>query len=486
LKPYELTRQEPTCSIEEGQICWEGVNEVGAIFRYAVNKVITAAEFDHLFNTLKQLQPDAIGMTVNTPLFRTAERVTRQIKEHLDVPVIWGGIHPTISAATCLEFCDCACVGEGDETIVKIADAIDKGEDFRQADNLTYLSNGRRMVNSMSPLQGNLDAYPARDNSPEGKYFIDNDQIISNYGVVNDKGPGGLYQAMSSRGCPYKCACCCEAPLKALYAGQTFLRQRSVENVIEELVDAKQSLGIKEILFEDEVFCLNTRWIEKFAPLYKEKVDLPFSAYLYPSRGIENNLRLLKDAGLKSGVVALQSGSERINKEVFRRVYNREYFLNTAQLCKEIGITFDTDVITYNPYEQEEDLEQTLEVLMDMRGGFQIAVNRLFIMPNTELAERIKRDGILGETASRNLMFNYYCRLFYIATYFRNPRRVVGLIKAIGIFRKYPQLLIPSMVKALRHPTAPARTLILALLPASVRQVLKRNKQRLSFGKQPA
>src|SRR2546421_4731383 len=51
------------------------------------------------------------------------------------------------------------------------------------------------------------------------------------------------------------------------------------------------------------------------------------------------------------------------NKKVFDRVYDRALYLKTVRVCKELGIPFYSDVITYNPYEEEEDLQKTLDVL---------------------------------------------------------------------------------------------------------------------------
>jgi len=467
LKRYELN-YEPIADIEEGEFAWLGVNKSGKVFKYAVHSSITPVELDLLHQILAKLRPDVIGLTVNTPLRLQAMRVTRFIKEHFSAPVIWGGYEATINPTRCLEECDYVCVGEGDHTIMEVAESVDQGQSLEKVCNLAYLQNGRIMTTPIQVLEQDLSNYPRRDNSSEDKYFIDDNELIENYSRLNDRREG-LYQAMGSRGCPYKCSYCCESSLKNLYAGQKFLRQRSPQDLVEELVKAKQQHGITGILFEDEVFGMNLKWLMEFIPLYKREVDLPFEAYIYPTRGVEKNLRLLKDGGLWKCTIALQSGSERIQKNVFQRVYNRGHFLNTVRLCKELDIVIHTDVITYNPYEEEDDLKKTLDVLIDMQGGFHMAINKLFVLPGTKLAEQMERDGIEIGKSGKDILFKYYCRLFWIATFFRRSRNVIRIIEKAGFFRTYPKLLNPKVIESVL-PKSLARV----LLPQSVIHVLRR------------
>ena len=67
-------------------------------------------------------------------------------------------------------------------------------------------------------------------------HFLEDNSLKRGYQVLNDKKPG-VYQAMSARGCPYKCSYCCEATFKDLYAGEVFLRRRSPEDLVAELAD---------------------------------------------------------------------------------------------------------------------------------------------------------------------------------------------------------------------------------------------------------
>jgi radical SAM superfamily enzyme len=191
-------------------------------------------------------------------------------------------------------------------------------------------------------------------------------------------------------------------------------------------------------MFEDEIFGMDAKWLQQFTPLYREKVGLPFSAYLYPTRNIDKLLPLLKEAGLTSCCISLQTGSERIHKQVFDRPYDRKLFLHTIELCRLSGVAFYTDVITFNPYEEAGDLEKTLDVLLEIRGPYGLCINKLFVLPGTSLAVQMNRDGKDLDVAAREDEFGYYCRLFSIASLSVFGGHVVRMVRRLSVFRRKP------------------------------------------------
>ncbi len=435
----------PSVEAEPDDYPWIGIDTRGREFRYAHGSPITDRELDLLRGLLERIRPDAIGMSVTTPLRKRNVRVTRFIKGFTAAPVIWGGYDPTVNTGDCLEHCDYACVGEGDVAMLEIARRLDAGESLDGVSNLSYRRGGSTVTIARAPLVHDLDSLPWRDNTPEQKYFIEDDRLIESYPSLTDR-PAGTYQTITSRGCPYRCTYCCEASLKDIYTGEKFLRRRSAGDTVAELAEAKIKYGATEIMFEDEIFGMDYKWLQQFTPLYREQVGLPFSAYLYPTRIIDKLLPMLKDAGLTSCCVSLQTGSERIHKNVFDRPYDRELFLKTIRLCRSLGVGFYTDVITFNPYEEESDLQKTLDVLLDIKGPYGLCINKLFVLPGTPLTEQMRRDGKTIEDGSRNDLFGYYCRLFSIASWSPFSSWVVRLVKRFDVFRRHPSLInMPAM-----------------------------------------
>jgi radical SAM superfamily enzyme YgiQ (UPF0313 family) len=464
LKRYD-TNPSYRLDLEVGEYPWQGINKQGRVFKYASNSRISDVELGLLKQVLEKIRPDVIGTTVNTPLRVQSIKVTRFLKEHFRVPIIWGGYDPTVNATDCLQLCDYTCVGEGDEAMLEIASRIDQGRSFDDVGNLAYTREGKTVFNPKYPAEPNLDKYPWRDNDPEFKSYIEDDRLDSNHPVLTDK-PDGVYQAMSARGCPYKCTYCCEATFKDLYAGEVFLRRRSPEDLVGELAEAKKRFGIRQVHFEDEIFAMHMKWLERFAPLYSKEVGLPFTAYIYPTRSIEAILTLLKSAGLKYCCLALESGSERVNRQVFQRVYDRDLFLHTADVCRRLGLKFYTDVITYNPYEEEEDLKKTLDVLMHMTGDFDMCINKMFVLPGTKMAEQMEKDQKRIGDPALDPTFNYYSRLFWMSSFGPRARSIVRFVERTPFLRRHQWLVNPALVEWVTNPVAGLRSTAKNVLPA--------------------
>jgi hypothetical protein len=76
-----------------------------------------------------------------------------------------------------------------------------------------------------------------------------------------------------------------------------------------------------------------------------------------------------------------------------------------------------------------------------MGGRFELCVNKLFVLPGTRLAERMSRDGVIAGDRSRDRLFDYYCRLFWAATFSANARWAVRLLHGARVFRRHPRWL---------------------------------------------
>ena len=67
-------------------------------------------------------------------LYPIASEVTRRIKERFsNIPMIWGGIHPTSDPENCIKEVDYLCVGEGELAAVDLCNALHEGRDTRHS-----------------------------------------------------------------------------------------------------------------------------------------------------------------------------------------------------------------------------------------------------------------------------------------------------------------------------------------------------------------
>lgn len=357
-------------------------------------------EVDLLIDTLRELAPSLIGMSVISSFYRLAARLTERIRQELGVPVIWGGPHTTLLPENALLYADMACVGEGEEAIVDLADALATGRDPSGIANLwVRMPDGEVRRNAPRPLAPDLDQVGFADfHNDARKHYIDGDARAQSPPHTKEH-PGATIDLMTSRGCPFQCTYCCVEALRKATRGQgPSLRRHSVEHVIEEILQRLAANdGQVHIHFWDDVFTLDEAWITRFAAAYRRRIGLPFTCYAHPEFTSPRTLELLRDAGLDCVNIGIQSGSERIARELYDRKTGNERIVAAAHTLHELGIAPWYDLIVDNPYEDDDDHRATLELLLRLPRPLRLNLHSLCYFPRTRLTERALADGLITE-----------------------------------------------------------------------------------------
>ncbi|MCB1615831.1 MAG: B12-binding domain-containing radical SAM protein [Pseudomonadales bacterium] len=384
-------------------------------------KKIKPHEFHHLVTLLKELNVDAIGISSLSATMSLAETVSDGLREHFDVPILWGGTGPTVEPERAIKFADVLCVGEGEEVIVEIADRLDKGLPldgiagtwFRHSDG-SVEKNPKRPVSDLEKI-----AMP--DWSAESAALVTGPKLIrqANPREFNtDKS----YQMMTQRGCPFSCSFCVESFYQNEFGKKDSLRRMSPEKAIAELRHAKDRLGYTSVTFMDDVFTVNPRWLEDFLELYKKEINLPFFCYTYPTTHNSKMLKLLVDAGCHAMTMGIQSGSYRILKEVYNRPTKVGRVVEAAREIIDSGIPASTfDLITKTEFDTEADLQETLDLLLTIpkEMGSSFYYNTMSYFANYPIQDKFQDSNLLAKT--ENISEDTY--LFYYKLYdmTRNP-----------------------------------------------------------------
>ncbi|UCG71007.1 MAG: B12-binding domain-containing radical SAM protein, partial [Thermoplasmata archaeon] len=360
----------------------------------------TPLEIDILTQTLRDLKPDLIGLSLMSPFYRLAVEITEAIKKEINIPIIWGGVHPTLLPEECIKHADMVCVGEGEGAIVNLADALYEGRSISSIPNLWIKTDaGKVLRNELRPLITDLDSLGFPDFSDDDhKYYIE-DSTCTKSPPEKQEHSNEAFNIMTSRGCPYRCSYCCVHILRKMFKGKgPYVRRRSAKSVVDELTSVlKFGDGINHIHFWDDVFTFDKKWIEEFSEEYKRRIGLPFTCYAHPEYTDYTILKRLKDAGLKCINMGIQSGSQRIYKDLYCRKTSNEKILYSARLLKKLNLLPWYDLIVDNPYENDEDFRATLELLLNLPLPFNLNIHSLCFFPKTELAEKALKDGLITE-----------------------------------------------------------------------------------------
>jgi len=383
---------------------------------------------------IRDYNPDLIGISLMSIEFYPAKNLTMFLRKSFSVPIIWGGVHVVISPDECLKYADYICCGEGERPIVSLLEHINKhGRDtVPQIQGIWVNINGRMIKNSYAPPVEDLDSLPFQEYLPEYFYglhkgriynFAKNPRLFRRYALYG----GTCHMMITTRGCPFRCGYCANSYLVNVYGRR--VRERSVDNCMEELFHVKKDPYLLYINFEDDCFFAHSReWIRDFSREYKRHIGLPFIVRAIPTMLDEEKLSMLKEAGLSMVVMGIQSGSDRVNFEVFDRRIRFTSVMKAAELISSSKVAGFYEMIVDNPYETEEDEMQTIEAMARLKRPYIISLAHLTFFPGTPLTERAIRDRIADPEAYLyrymvKIDMTYTNKLLNIAPYI--PRALV-------------------------------------------------------------
>ncbi len=360
------------------------------------NQPLSQLELTGLVKWVRQTGCIAVGMNVMSVHLLVAKQITHFIKRHTQTKVIWGGIHAILKPEECLDDADFVCVGEGEETIEHLIFSISQDS---IPDNLPnfYYRKGKKLVRNERLIVHDLDKLPIIDHSLKNHWIMTSSGIKCATEALLSKGfpyNHGRHILMTSRGCPYSCTYCCSPALRCLFGNEWVNRFRSVDSVMKEIHEVLESTPIVDTfaIMDDSFFFKPKGWIENFCCEFKN-TGAYFGVLLHPKTVKQKHMEMLVDAGLIGIQMGLQSGSERISREIFNRAETLDDFKKAAAILDNFTSVLQSrtyDVIVDNPYESDEDIIETIRVLMSLKKPFNIDLFSLTLYPGTYLYNQYK------------------------------------------------------------------------------------------------
>jgi len=346
---------------------------------------------------LKDTAPAFIGVSLMSIDYYKAIDITKIIREVLpETTVVWGGIHPTIYPEMCLAFADYVSMGESEQTLLDIAEAAQNKTGFEKINNIAYKKAGQLIKNPLNAPLENLDTLTSYEHIPKNCFVLEQKKVLpltEKLYKIYDKTQGNSYSVVSSRGCPFSCTYCCNNFFKNLYNYKK-IRRRSVDQIIEELERAVCDYpSLDFVNFEDDSFLSGSNdYIAEFSEKYSKKIKKPFIVHSIPVSITEEKIIALKKAGLAWVNVGLQSGSDNVLNDIYKRKSLKKDFVKATQILKTHHVAAFYDVLVDNPYETEQDKLATIETIFSIPKPFIIRVFSLTFYPGSELYDRFVTD----------------------------------------------------------------------------------------------
>jgi len=334
------------------------------------------------------LKPDLVGLGTVTNTIKEAWAIAWLIKKKRDIPIVLGGIHPTLLPEESLKknFIDLVLRGEAEISLAQLAAGVSK----TKIAGLSYNKQGKRIIhNPPSHLIKNLDSFPlpARHLLPLAKYQT----------IGAKQTPYATL--ISSRGCPYQCSFCSTRAI----AGQNF-RPRSAENVLAEIDQLVQDYGVREINILDDNFTLDPVRVEKICRLLiKRNYDL----VLKNGNGVRIDrltyplLALMKKAGWYSLAFGIESADQQI-LDKNNKGLKLEKVRQVVRWCQLIGLETLGFFIIGLPGETPVTITKTINFAKSLPLD-DAQFNLLIPFPGTQAREMIAQEGRI-----LNSDWNYY------------------------------------------------------------------------------
>lgn len=333
---------------------------------------------DQLKTELTAFNPALVGIGSMTPTIDSALKSARVAKEACpEAKVVMGGPHATfMDRETLIEesAVDVVARGEGEETILELAQRLPELQKLDDVKGLTFRKNSQIIQNPLRPLIQNLDALPR----PAYKYIP-----VEKYRIAGRK----LLPIMTSRGCPFACSFCVASQM----FGARF-RGRDPKLVLDELEWLRDMYGAEGVAFQDDTLTLDKkRAVEIFDGIVERKIHLPWGCGTRADTVTKELLAKMRKANCDEICFGVESGCQRIRDTLKKRV-TTEQCENAIKWAKEEGIFVTVSVILGYPGETKETMQQTLDFVRRVEPD-DVWLCHATPYPGTELRALVERNG---------------------------------------------------------------------------------------------
>lgn len=341
--------------------------------------------FENKIGDIIGFSPDIIGISCMTHNYYNALKVAESLKDDMSIPIIFGGPHPTIMSEDVLKnkFVDFVIMGEGEETFSNICynlenNNLDKDKRFYNIDGLCFKDHDDKIiVQHRNNFIKDLDTIPF-----PARHLLDLDK----YTLVDDY-KNKMVTIMSSRGCPYGCTYCYKGLFGRIY------RQRSPDNIIEEIKQCINDFNYRSFYFIDDLFTLNAERVDQFTNKIKEEgLDIRWQCLARVNTASRQMFRQMKETGCYKIHFGIESGSQQILNKVKKGI-KTEQIKSAVGYAKDVGIKTKGYFMLGMPGDTIETMQSTLDLAKELQlNDVMFSITTPF--PGTELWNNIDKNKI--------------------------------------------------------------------------------------------
>ena len=364
-------------------------------------------EYLKIANDIQRFRPYLIGFSSLCSSYHHTVSLAKEIKILMPhVPIVFGGTQASITDMISMEafpFIDYILRGEADYTFSQLLHTLEQKKDFTNIPGLTYRKKNKIVRNPDAPPIKDLDALPFIDYRLLPKEIMQFDRL----------------ELEGGRGCPYNCTFCATSGYF-----RHFYRLKSPKRLIAEMRAIHTLYPHKtHFTFTHDNFTVNRKLVIEFCrELIKENVRFTWDTASRVNLVDRELLMLMKRSGCTRIFFGVESGSQRMQKIIGKNlIINR--VKPTLWLCHSVGIATTASFIVGFPEETNQDIEDTLHLVIQCKhfGTNRVELHGLSPLPGSALN-------------------NQYADSLYFSNKFISDIAEVVSQKNINLVKKYPKI----------------------------------------------
>ena len=320
---------------------------------------------------------DIMGITAVTPTITEAKRIADTVKDAIPrMPIILGGAHGTLLPEETLHYgsFDYIVQGEGEDAVKTLLRWFRPGGLNGRLIGVMHRGKGIIIDAGKAPDVKDLDALPILAYDLLGKDY-------------QPHPPHGLYPpampVITSRGCPYSCTFCSKPVFGNHY------RAQSPERVLDELIYLKR-LGVREIIFYDDIFTLDRRRIMRLMDLMTP-LRLHWTCETRVDLVDGELLQEMKRAGCFAIAYGIESASSEVREGLCKRIKDAD-IVSAIYFTRKFGIQTIGYFMIGSPNETPQSIKDTIALAKALKLDYaQFAVTTPF--PGSVLYDKYVEQG---------------------------------------------------------------------------------------------
>ena len=417
-----------------------GAMYVGAALRragYDVTGVLvngTDATPASVVDRILSFDPHVVAFGVITGEHVQCLELSRRLAAVHDHFTVLGGPFLTFAPQTIEDHAhiDAVARGECEGAMVELCDRLRTGEDHTGVHNFWFRTEEGIVRNPLGPL-------PALDDLP-----------LPDRHLFGDGTTDGVYNVITSRGCPYKCTYCFNDRYVELHRPRSaggeragdepaaVVRTRSIPAVVEELRGLAERFDVRQFNIQDDIFPMRRSRTLEFCDAYRAAgLGVPWSCSVKAELLDRPLVEAMAAAGCNKVYMGVEAADDAIRQDLLLRHVERTQMVEAAEIVRAAGIQLYSQSMVGLPGTTIDDDLATMRFNALLRPTF-AWVSIFTPYPGTALADRADELGLVDPDFMATMPNTYHYR-----SILRTPHahHVGNLHKLFSLGVEHPELI---------------------------------------------